>query len=197
MKKFALVLMVLLAIGGMAFAAPKADSKKASSDKLEPLMAPGDLAITAGIGYGLFWGAMDFSAGAEFILGKFMIGETLPLTYGVAAKASYYSWDAGYTDYVDSYLGGGAFGTLHFGLKDMNLPDNMRWLSNVDTYIGLGVGFYSNTWGYTGSTSNEFRLGFRSTAGVSYFITPNIAIVTEGGYYGYYSSGLLGILFKL
>jgi hypothetical protein len=169
----------------------------ASADGLEPLMAPGDLAVSAGVGYGFLWGAIDVAGGVEYMLGQFKIADTIPLTYGAAAKASYYSWNGGTTDWHDAYLGGGAFATLHLGLKDLSLPDNLGFLENVDTYIGLGVGFYSWTSGWTGSTSSEFKLGIRSTGGVNYFITPKIAIVTEGGYYGYYSSGLLGILFKL
>jgi len=186
MKKFLVLALVLCCIGF------------ASAEGLEPLMVPGDLAVTAGVGYGFIWGAIDVSGGVEYMLGQFKIADTIPLTYGAAVKASYYSWSAGLgTDYHDSYLGGGAFATLHLGLKDLNLPDNLGFLENVDTYIGLGVGFYSNTWGYSGSTTTDFKLGLRTTGGAAYFINPKIAIVTEGGYYGYYSSGLLGILFKL
>jgi len=195
-KKYLLLAVAFVAMGSLAFAAPKKAAAKTGG--LEPLMAPGDLAITAGVGYGLLWGALDFSGGAEFMLGKFMIGETLPLTYGVAVKASYYSWNEGLgSDWHDTYLGAGAFGTLHLGLKDINLPENMGWLSNVDTFIGLGAGFYSWSYGWTGDTSSSFKVGPRTTAGVNYFITPNIAITTEGGYYGGWGGGLIGVTFKI
>ena len=187
MKKVLVAILALALLAGGAFA-----------QKLEPLMAPGDLAVTAGVGYGFFWGAVDVSGGVELILGQFKLGDVLPLTYGVAGKASYYSWNAGFgTDYQDTYLGGGAFATLHLGLKDVELPAGLSFLKNVDTYVGLGAGFYNYTWGYTGYTSTEFRVGLRSSGGMSYFFTPNLAVTFEGGYYGYYSSGLIGLLFKL
>lgn len=187
MKRFLVVVLCLFVLIGFV-----------SAKDLEPLMAPGDLAVTGGLGYGFFWGAIDVSGGAEYMLGKFMLGDTLPLTYGAAAKAFYYSYSGSFgSDYKDVSLGAGAFGTLHFGLKDIDLPENLGFLANVDTYIGLGLGFYSYTWGWTGSTTSDFRFGLRGTAGVNYFITPKIAITTEGGYYGYYSGGLIGVLVKL
>ncbi|MCA1949689.1 MAG: hypothetical protein LDL24_03890 [Treponema sp.] len=67
----------------------------------------------------------------------------------------------------------------------------------MDTYIGLGAGFFSYTWGYSGSRTSEFRIGLRTTGGASYFFTPNFALNVEYGYYGYYNTGLIGILFKL
>ena len=155
----------------------------------EPLMAPGDLALTAGVGYGFFWGAVDVSGGAEYMLGKFMIADTIPLTYGAAVKAAYY----GYSDW--HYLGAGGFGTLHLSLKDLNLSESMGWLSNVDSYIGLGAGFYSYNWA-SGSYS-EFRVGLRTVGGFNYFLNDRIALNFEGGYYGGWGSGLIGILFKL
>jgi len=195
MKKqaFVIALAALLAFGAVA---PGAAAPGAAT--LEPLMASGDLAVTAGIGYGFLWGAIDVSGGVEYMLGQFTVAGILPFTYGAAAKASFYSWNGGLgTDYVDSYLGAGVFGTLHFGLRDLDLPDGLSFLANVDTYIGLGAGFFSQTYGYSASKSTAFKVGIRGTGGVNYFIAPNIAITTEGGYYGGYSSGLVGLLFKL
>jgi opacity protein-like surface antigen len=202
MKKLFVVLLALSLIAGAAFAA---DAKKAEPAKLEALMAPGDIALTAGVGYGFLWGAIDVSGGAEYIIGQFKIGDTLPLSYGAAVKASYYRWDESYytEDWSYSYFGGGAFGTLHLGLKDLGLADNMKWLSNVDSYVGLGLGLFGYTYPWYDVakldvvSKTEMKVGVRATAGVSYFITPNIAIVTEGGYYGYYGGGLIGVLFKL
>ncbi|WP_304223268.1 hypothetical protein [Gracilinema caldarium] len=190
-KGFVLVLaLLMLAMGGNLWAEPP----KAP----EPLMAPGDLALSVGIGYGFFWGAIDVSGGVEFILGKFVIADFLPLTYGAAVKASYYSWNNSiYSDWTDTYLGGGAFATLHLGLKDFDWPSGFSALDNMDTYIGLGAGFFSYTWGYSGSRTSEFRIGLRTTGGASYFFTPNFALNVEYGYYGYYNTGLIGILFKL
>ena len=191
MKKNLVLFLVLSMLAGVSLWAEAPKSP-------EPLMAPGDLALSVGIGYGFFWGAIDVSGGAEFILGKFVIADFLPLTYGAAVKASYYSWNPGFgSDYLDTYLGGGAFATLHLGFKDLELPSGLDYLNNVDTYIGLGAGFFSYTWGYAGYRTTEFRIGLRATGGASYFFTPNFALTTEYGYYGYYNTGLIGILFKL
>lgn len=164
----------------------------------EPLMAPGDLAVTVGIGYGFFWGAIDVSGGVELMLGKFMLGDTLPLTYGVAGKASYYKYNYGGFggDYYYSFLGAGGFGTLHLGLKDATLPDGLEFMNNTDWYIGLGAGFYNYNYSYY-SEYNEFRVGLRSVGGVNYFFSPKFAINVEGGYYGGWGGGLIGFLFKL
>ncbi len=195
-----------LLIAFAAFVAVGAISAEAKDGGFEPLMSPGDLAVTPGVGYGFLWGAIDVSGGVEYMLGQFKIADTLPLTYGAAVKASYFGWHegsyAGY-DWKYSYLGAGAFGTLHFGLKSLSLPGNMAWLANVDSYIGVGAGFYSYSYpSWNSATSayvqaNEFRIGLRTTAGVSYFFTPNVALVTEGGYYGGWGGGLVGILIKL
>lgn len=53
MKRISVLCLALCLCAGMAFA---------QDAKLEPLMAPGDLAVTAGIGYGFFWGAMTSQA---------------------------------------------------------------------------------------------------------------------------------------
>lgn len=188
MKRISVLCVAICLCAGLAFA---------QDAKLEPLMAPGDLAVTAGVGYGFLWGGIDVSGGVELVIGQFMLGDTLPLTYGVAAKATYYRWNYAYSDWHYSYLGAGAFGTLHFGLKDVALPDGLGFLANTDWYIGLGAGFYmyNDTW-YT--SDSGFRIGLRSVGGVSYFFSPNFAINFEGGYYGYGSGGgLIGLLFKL
>ncbi|MDP3176922.1 MAG: hypothetical protein Q8M76_03390, partial [Spirochaetaceae bacterium] len=98
MKKnaFVIALAVLLAFGAVS-----------PSAALEPLMASGDLAVSAGVGYGFLWGAIDVSGGVEYMLGQFTVADILPFSYGAAAKASFYSWNGGLgTNYVDSYVGG-------------------------------------------------------------------------------------------
>ena len=168
----------------------------------EPLMAPGDLAVSAGLGFGFLGGAIDVSGGAEYMLGKFMIGDAVPLTYGVAAKAAYYNLSEDYYGYTVkySYLGAGVFGTLHLSIKDLNLPENMGWARNVDTYVGLGVGLYS--YNYTNSVwsaydVHDFYVRLRTVGGVNYFFNDHFAINLEGGYYGGWGGGLIGVLFKL
>lgn len=187
-RLIAAVLVVLLCAAG-AFAKEKGRKWVPGE---EPLMAPGDLAVSAGLGYGFFWGAIDVSGGVEFMLGKFEIGDAIPLTYGVAAKAAYYRYSYDSSWYY-SYLGAGGFGTLHLSIKDLGLPENWLWAENADVYIGLGAGFYS--YGWTGNRS--FEIGLRTAGGVNYFLNDHIAINFEGGYYGGWGGGLIGLLFKL
>jgi hypothetical protein len=146
-KKGLVLILVLAVLAGGSLWAEQPKSP-------EPLIAPGDLALSFGLGYGFFWGAIDVS-------------------------------------------GGGAFATLHLGFKDLDLPSGFYYLNNVDTYIGLGAGFFSYTYGWTGYRTTALKIGLRTTGGASYFFTPNFALTTEYGYYGYYSTGLIGVLFKL
>jgi len=191
-----LLLLISIAATGVLVA------QENESNGLEPLMAPGDLAVSAGLGYGFFWGAIDVSGGVELILSRYDLGGELPLTFGVAGKVNYFRYNySGYrSDYHYTYIGGGGFGTVHLGLKDLNLDENLEFLANVDTYVGLGVGFYSysNSWDDDlNNDYNAFQIGLRSTAGVNYFLTPNVAINFEGGYYGGWGGGLIGVLVKL
>jgi len=185
MKKAILAVLILALLAGGAFA----------QKKLEPLMAPGDFAVNASVGYGFFWGAIDVVGGAELVLGQFTIADFLPLTYGAAARASYYSY--GSASYRWSYFGAGALGTLHLGLRDLDLPDGLEFLENVDSYIGLGLGYYGYSDNDAYADYGSSRIGLVSMGGVSYFLTPNFALNFEGGYYGYGGGGLIGILFKL
>lgn len=187
MKRISVLCVALCLCAGITFA---------QDAKLEPLMAPGDLAVTAGIGYGFFWGAIDVSGGVELMLGQFMLGDTFPLSYGVAAKAAYYRYNYSWGNDYYTYMGAGAFGTLHFGLKDIDLPDGLGFLANTDWYVGLGAGFYLYNASWY-SSDDGFRIGLRSVGGVSYFFSPNFAVNFEGGYYGGWGGGLIGLLFKL
>jgi len=163
----------------------------------EPLMAPGDLAVSAGLGYGFFWGAIDVSGGVEYMLGQFKLGDAIPLTWGVAAKAVYYKYSYSSTWYY-SYLGAGGFGTLHLSMKDLDLPENMGWAKNIDTYIGIGMGFYSWKEHYESWYDySDFKIGLRTVGGVNYFFNDHFALNLEGGYYGGWGGGLIGLLFKL
>lgn len=198
-----LVLLLLISIAGTGMLM----AQENNSGGLEPLMAPGDLAVTAGLGYGFFWGAIDVSGGVELILSRYDLGGELPLTFGVAGKVNYYRLDNDnwWGDYKETYFGGGGFGTVHLGLKELNLDENMSFLANVDMYVGLGIGFYHYTNTYLddyyetfSGDYDRFEIGLRSTAGVNYFLTPNVAINFEGGYYGGWGGGgLIGVLIKL
>jgi hypothetical protein len=195
-----LVLILLIFIIGFTPALFAQETNEASG--LEPLMEPGNIAVSAGLGYGFFFGAIDVSGGLEVIVARVDLGGELPITFGVAGKVNYYRYNytGFYSAYHYTYLGGGAFGTVHLGLKDLDLDDNLRFLANVDTYVGLGMGFYSYSSSYDdlfGYNYDSFQIGLRSTAGINYFLTPNVALTVEGGYYGAWGGGgLFGILVK-
>jgi hypothetical protein len=204
MKKTFVVLLALLCVTVFAFAAGKA--APTFSDK--PLFAPGNITIQAGLGSGFFNG-FDLYGGAEYGIGQFTVANKIPLTYGAAARVGYYGWTDSYNyytvDYDESYhyLSISAFGTVHVSWKDV-LPD-VKWLSRVESYVGLGLGTYFYGWSYDYSYSgfnykdsaNDFNFGFASLEGNNFYITPSIAINLEGGYYGYGGAGRLGVVFKL
>jgi hypothetical protein len=163
MRKCIAVLVALMVIGSLAFAAPA----KSKSDALTPLVGPGDFVVNAGVGWG------GISGGVELSFFQVDIAKVIPLTFGAAARASI---DPGIF-YGYTAFGVGGFGTIHIGFKDLNLPENLHWLSNVDSYAGLGFGFASmDIWG-TG-------LGFSTFEGVSYYLNDKLALGFEYGYLG-------------
>lgn len=198
MKKLLIVILISMITGTGVLAA-----QENTIDGLEPFMVPGDVAITAGMGSGFFVGAIDASVGVEMILLQRELAEQLPLTFGVACKVNYYRYANHnlWGSYHVTYFGGGGFATAHLGLKELDLDEKAQWLANLDFYVGLGLGFYNYSDAYEEYVNpgyNEFQMGLRSTGGLNYFLTPNIAINVEGGYYSGWGGGaLLGILFKL
>jgi len=158
-----LLLVALALLSGLAFAEPYA------TDGM--LIAPGSLNVNVGIGYGYVWG-LDIGGGAEFAIGKFNIGETLPFTYGVAARAG-----IGIGDTFPLSLA--ALGTVHFCWGAIAWPEEMAFMANLDTYIGLGLQILPG-------------LGFNTIGGTSYFLNKNLAINLEGGLRASY----IGVLYK-
>ena len=210
MKKFALVLMVLLAIGGMAFAAPKDKGKASGSAAVTPYVDKGEFLVNVGIGWG------GISGGAELTLARVDIGGIIPLTFGAAARAFV---DPGifYTYYSDLSYGVGGFGTVHCGFKSLDLPSGFGWFSDCDVYVGLGVGLAGAT--ASDLYSNEYYtfrpgIGLSTFEGVSYYFNDKFALNFEYGYigrvrwdysyYGYTSTyswplyySTIGVIFKL
>lgn len=195
MKKFALVLMVLLAIGGVAFAAPKDKGKASDPVVVTPYVDKGEFLVNVGIG----WGGL--SGGAEMTFARVDIGGVIPLTFGAAARAFvdpgiFYSW-------FPFSLGVGGFGTVHCGFKSLDLPSGFGWFSDCDVYAGVGVGFATVTDSYyTGG------IGISTFEGASYYLNDNLAINFEYGYIGrvngsyswdYYALwySTIGVVFKL
>jgi hypothetical protein len=195
-RKIALILCLGLITSGLVVA--QATENDVDSD---PLMAPGDIALTAGVGYGFLWGAIDVSGGVEVMVSSFDVAD-LPVSIGIAGKFNYYRiGNATFVgDYYFSYLGGGGFATAHASLNSFDLDPSFAWLSRLDFYIGAGIGFYNYTNSYLDTTTvgyDRFQIGLRTTGGVNYFFTDNLALVFEGGYYGGWGGGLIALLFKL
>ena len=187
MKKILIILLALICASGLAFAADTG---------IPSLFAPGNITAQINLGSGFFWG-LDLSGGAEYGLGSFKVANSIPLTYGAAARVGYSSWNlAGYSGYTYSDFAISALGTLHLSWKDV-LPD-LKWISKVESYVGLGLGvnFHNETWD---TSLNGAKLAFSAIQGNNWYITPKIAINLEEGYFGYGFGGWgrIGVLLKL
>ncbi len=201
MRKYLLAFCVLLLI----FVIPLAADESAA--EIQPLVDKGSLIATAGLG----WGGL--SGGLEWDFAGIRVGGFLPFTFGAAARAFI---DPGifYTVLGSGISYGiGAFGTVHFGLKALTMPDGFTWFSNTDWYAGLGIGFAGT--GYSGSDYTvRPGIGISTFEGVNYFLNGRFAINLEYGYlgrvnysysyYGYYWSSYfplyyasIGVLFKI
>jgi hypothetical protein len=192
MKKSSVALLSLLFVAGFAFAAGKAAAPGASA----PLFAPGDLSVQAGVGTSLFYG-FDVYGGADYGIGSFKIADNVPLTYGAAARVSYYSWSDSFIGYTDSYydIGVGALATLRLDWKDV-FP-GVGWLSKIESYVGLGLGMYDYGLNVGGlGSSSSFNFGFAGLEGNNWYFAPRWALNLEEGYFGYGGDLRLGILYK-
>jgi hypothetical protein len=163
-NRVALLLAALVVFSGFAFGD--------SFAKNGMLVAPGSL--NANIGIGTHYGhGFGLGGGVEYPIGKFIIAERLPFTYGIAGRAG--------LDLSDSVsLTAGVFGTLHFCWGALNFPSEISWLGNFDSYLGLGITVFPG-------------VGFDSIGGLSYYLSRNIAINLESGLRASY----IGVLFKL
>jgi hypothetical protein len=191
MKKFLAILMVFLAVGGFAFAAPAKAAKAAAPAATKSLFAPGNFSAMVGFGSGILIGGLDLYGGAEYDFTKVNITDTIPLTIGGAARVSYWGWST--LGYGYSYLGMGGFAIAHLSWKDV-LPDQ-AWAKDLDSYIGLGLATYIYGDGYSKITA--FYPGFGSIAGTNWFFAKNLALNLEGGYYGFGGGGRLALVIKL
>jgi len=136
------------------------------------LVAPGSL--NANIGLGLDYGrGFGLGGGVEYPIGKFVIAEKLPFTYGIAGRAGLYFGSS-------VSFSAGVFGTLHFCWGALNLPSELSWIGNFDSYLGLGLSVFPG-------------VGFNSIGGLSYYLSNNVAINLEAGLRASY----IGVLFKI
>jgi len=153
-------------VSGMAFGQSLAEDGM--------LINPGSINASAGIGIDYSNGyRIGLGGGAEFAIGKFMIAETLPFSYGVAGRVGI---DLGSSP---ATLSVSALGTVHFCWGALDLPEELAWLDNFDTYIGLGLSI--------------IPFDIASIGGTSYFLNKNLAINFESGLRASY----IGVLLKL
>jgi hypothetical protein len=174
---------------------------------LESIYNVGNVTASAGIGFGYSFDLVLYP-GAEIILAQTVLGETLPMDFGLAAKGmftwgneswGYYGYDYGYS-YTN--IGVGGFGTAHLtfrGLEDLPIS----YLENMDFYAGLGLAFFFYSWEWTGTVSDTVEpesrggLQFVSMGGANYWLNDNLAIMFEGNYMGYYGGATIGIVLKI
>lgn len=168
MKKFSLVLLTLLCVAGLVFAADQ------PTTALTPMVDKGTILVNAGIG----WGGL--AGGAEYTFARIDIAKVIPVTFGGAARVCV---DPGLFTPDWTTFGLGAFGTAHVGFKNLTLPSGFTWASNVDAYIGLGLGLAS------GTTSISYYkptpgIGISTFEGAAYYLNDKLAINFEYGYIG-------------
>lgn len=142
------------------------------------LMAPGDKALTAGFDFG-----MGVNVGFEMMFGQFDLGR-FRMTYGAKGIGSVVFLTGGM-----AYTVGGV-GTLHFSWANFDLPENLWWVKNIDTFLGVGVGYTGVT---ASSLDNYGGIGVITHGGSSYFFRPNMAVTVASGLGGSY----VGLLLKM
>ena len=177
MKKCVLVLIALLALGGMAIAEAPAN--------IEPYVRAGDMLVNGGIGYG------GIAAGFEYDLFQMQVGP-LPLTLGAAARASYDML------FGTSLWSGAAYGIGHISLKGVNLPSGFGWAGNCDSYIGIGVGAL-------GIPNNSTGMALGVLVGEAYYLSDKLAIYFEynrgiplaSSYPWYWNIAAFGVTYKI
>ncbi|MDG5814137.1 hypothetical protein QA601_03540 [Chitinispirillales bacterium ANBcel5] len=158
----------------------------------DPHLETGDRTYNAAIGISPWWGTvgLTLNPGMEFIFNEIRIGESVPLSFGVAGRGNVTT----YLDYGANSLGVSvaALGTTHLGFKNVSEP--FEWLENFDVYLGIGLGFDIIQPGWY----NLSRFRIASIQGTNYFIRDNFAVYVENAYLGRYRGALtFGVLWKV
>jgi hypothetical protein len=184
MKKASLILLVLLSVSSLAFAADKAaakpaakaaPAKAASSSSMVPNIDKGSFTADLGIGYG------GLSGGVEYQFARFDIANIVPVTIGAGARAVV---DPGIfnSSFSTFSLGVGGLVTSHWEYLAPSAPD---WVKKLDFGFGLGVGFATATpAAYYSSYTVTPGIGLATFESLSYFISKNLAVTFEYGYCG-------------
>ena len=168
-KAIAVFMLIALALAGVA-----AQGK--------PHMDKGDSAIYAGIDLGNGFG---IGGGYELMFHKLTLAETIPLTFGAAAKAGIDFWPG-------FEIAAAGLANVHFAFSTFSeLPD---WVQKFELYAGLGLGL-----GY----DNGLGLGLAGGSGVAYQLNDKLAIIADDIYAYHFLGGrssniaIIGVRLKM
>ncbi|MEI8095383.1 MAG: hypothetical protein WCG80_14325 [Spirochaetales bacterium] len=160
MKKIALVCIALLGLlAAPAFAAEWGAPKVLNAE------------LGADLGFGWIGG----SAGAELGLFQWNLGPQFKLNFGVKGAAGVD------LDFLSAgiRLGVGAYGVLHYPIKQLNT--GIDFLNKLDYWLGLGVGLH---------ILSTFYPTPAYTSGVSYDLNSNLAVYAGYNEFGGSSFGI-------
>jgi len=172
MKKFLLLFLSLLVVGGLAF----------SVDLMQypPPLEGGDILIDAGIGY-----AFASAVGASMKIPPIVLSAeyclpSVPISVGGLAGFYRYEWKSSSYSWVETwtYATFGARANWHWNI-------NVSWL---DLYTGAFIGYTYFSWSSDLSPAASYikpaygGLDFGGQAGAHFYFTEHIGAVAEFGY---------------
>lgn len=157
MKKVCIIILSCTLFAGVAFAK-------------DMIVTPGSVNANIGLGLGYETG-LGLGGGVEYAIDSFTIADTVPFSWGVAARA-------GLSIEENTSLSAGILATLHFCWGA--LGSELTFFDNLDTYLGLGIAVIPG-------------LSLETIGGFSYYVTDSVAFNLEGGLKAAY----IGMLFKL
>ena len=170
-----LVFMLAATLGG--FAADTSVSWMTSYNKT------GHVNVYAGAGF--YYGGLNITGGAEYIIGNFDIGP-VPLEWGIMAQAILGFSNYAYASGLD--WGAAPMVSLHWGT-------NFGGLARFDFYISAGLGIFGGAyWAYY---NGPVGFGFASYDGVTWMFSKDLGLLLEFGYIGWASTGAVGIVWKI
>ena len=173
MRKLVLILVILLVLGGTAFA-------------FDPLSYPppvegGDLMIDAGLGYVVTgWSDGKFGIPPIFVIGEFALPVGVPISVG--AIVSFFQWKYDYTllgskyGYTETFIVPAFRANWHWGF-------DVNWL---DFYTGLSLGYAISSVKYRGGSAATGAAGgyffWAGQVGAHFYFTKSIGAMVEFGY---------------
>lgn len=133
----------------------------------KPHMDKGDSALMGGIDLG---NGIGLGGGFEYMLYRFDIADTIPLTFGAAARVG--------LDLTPAFtLAAAGLGTVHFSFS--SIKDFPEWVQKLEWRASLGLGL---------GLKSGFGLGIAGGTGVAYYLNPKLAIIADDIYANYFLS---------